>query len=304
MARCGSKSSNQGRVMQPPLTQPPDPSPKKPLTPCSSGAIDTHIHFFGPASQYPFHPNSRYTSQDALPSDYANLQKAIGLHSAVIVSGGGYGTSFTHLANTLKAYPGQFKGVALLPEDVTDEDLQMLDQLGVCGARFVSHGHQGALPRISTTVAARIANLGWHINFYPAGNDLLTYGPMLQALPNHAIVLDHFAAVPAKGGIDQPAFQQLLQLLDTGRFWVKLSGPMRCSTGDYPYADITPLARMLVAHAPQRLIWGSDWPHVNMNNRSMPNDGDLFDLLSEWVPDAKTRDMILVHNPRALYGEF
>ena len=116
------------------------------------------------------------------------------------------------------------------------------------------------------------------------------------------VVLDHFAAIPARDGIAQPAFQCLLRMLDSGRVWVKLSGPMRCDPGDFPYASLTPLARALVAHAPERLLWGSDWPHVNMNGRLMPNDGDLFDLLADWVPDEAMRRKILVDQPRQVYG--
>jgi 2-pyrone-4,6-dicarboxylate lactonase len=287
----------------PPMTQAPDPHPRKPHTACPPGAVDCHIHVFGPASRWPFHPDSKYTSLDALPAMHVALQAQLGLAGAVIVSGGGYGTSFAHLEETLAANRGRFKGVALLPENVTRADLQRLDAVGVRGARFVSPGHRGALPRLDARIAGLVHELGWHVQFYPAGEDLLQYADALQALPND-VVLDHFAAIPAAGRTQQPAFQCLLRLLDTGKFWVKLSGPMRCTPGDYPYAPVTPIAQALAAHAPERLVWGTDWPHVNMNGRGMPNDGDLFDLLAEWVPDAATRQRILVDNPRQLYGEF
>jgi 2-pyrone-4,6-dicarboxylate lactonase len=290
--------------VSPPLTQPPDRAPRKPLTACPPGAIDCHIHLFGPSALYPFHPDSRYVSEDALPEMHLHLQDTLGLAGAVVVSGGGYGTSTAHLSAMLAQHPGRFKGVALLPEDVSPAELQGLDALGVRGARFVSPGHRGALPRLSPRIAARVAELGWHVQFYPSGDDLLTYADDLLALPNSAIVLDHFAAIPAAGGVQQPAFQLLLKLLDTGRFWVKLSGPMRITPGDYPYEPVTPLAQALAAAAPERLVWGTDWPHVNMNGRGMPNDGDLFDLLAHWVPNAAVRQRILVDNPRVLYGSF
>lgn len=288
----------------PPLTQAPDRSPRKPLTACPPGAIDCHIHLFGPAAQYPFHPDSKYSSEDALPEMHMQLQDTLGLAGAVVISGGGYGTSTAHLSAMLARHPGRFKGVALLPEDVSRAELQRLDALGVRGARFVSPGHRGALPRLSPRIAALVAELGWHVQFYPSGDDLLTFADALLALPNTAIVLDHFAAIPAADGVNQPAFQRLLQLLDTGRFWVKLSGPMRITPGDMPYDPVTPLAQALVAAAPERLVWGTDWPHVNMNGRGMPNDGDLFDLLAHWAPSAAARQRILVENPRALYGPF
>jgi 2-pyrone-4,6-dicarboxylate lactonase len=287
----------------PPLTQPPDPAPRRPRTPPPPGAIDCHIHLFGPADRHPFHPDSRYTSRDALPETYFSLQAAVGLSGAVVVSGGGYGISHAHLAEVLAAHPKRLKGVALLAEDVPRAELQRLDALGVRGVRFVSSGHRGALPRLPSRLPEAVADLGWHVQFYPAGDDLLQHADTLLALPN-AIVLDHFAAIPAAGGVEQPAFQRLLRMLETGRVWVKLSGPMRCTPGDMPYDAVTPLARALAAANPQRLLWGSDWPHVNMNGRQMPNDGDLFDLLADWVPDAATRTRILVDNPRSLYGPF
>jgi hypothetical protein len=191
--------------------------------------------------------------------------------------------------------------VALLPDDVTRAHVARLDRLGVRGARFVSAGHSGALPRLSRRVAELIADFGWHVQFYPASDDLLDNAQVLLDLPC-PVVLDHFAAIPAAQGIAQPAFACLQSMLDTGRVWVKLSGPMRCAQGDMPYPSVTPLARALVAQNPDRMLWGSDWPHVNMHGRQMPNDGDLFDLLLDWVPDATQRQRILADNPKFLYG--
>jgi predicted TIM-barrel fold metal-dependent hydrolase len=283
------------------LTQPPDPNPRKPRLQLPAGAVDTHIHLFGPASQYSFHPQSKYTSADALPETYIALQDTLGLKRAVLVSGGGYGPNTAHLEDVLKRFPERFRGVALLSEDITPKHLKALDRLGVRGARFISRAHGGGVPLLSADVARRVADLGWHVQFYPHGTDLPEYADHLLSLPND-IVIDHFGCIPPSGGIEQPAFQRLLQMIDTGRVWVKLSGPMRCTRDDPPYSSMTPLARALVAHAPDRLVWGTDWPHVNMNDRVMPNDGDLVDLLGEWVPDAATREMILVSNPVRLYG--
>jgi predicted TIM-barrel fold metal-dependent hydrolase len=286
----------------PPLARPPDPFPKKPRLQCRPGACDTHHHLFGPAAQYPFDPESPYISADALPETYIELQNKLGLSHAVIISGGGYGRNSQHLADTLERFPdGRFRGVALLPESATPAEFTRLDRLGVRGLRFVSKARGAHLPHISPSLAARAADYGWHIQFYPSGTDIIDHAEQLLALPN-PIVLDHFASVPAAGGVDQPAFHTVLRLLDTGRVWVKLSGPMRCSRQDYPYADVNPLAHALVLHAPERLIWGSDWPHVNMNDRQMPNDGDLLDLMLDWVPDSATRNRILVDNAAALYG--
>jgi 2-pyrone-4,6-dicarboxylate lactonase len=289
--------------MPPSLTQPPDPHPKTPRLRLPVGSIDTHIHLFGPAAHYPFHPDSKYIAADALPQTQIAQQDVLGLAGAVVVSGGGYGQNSQHLEHVLERFGERFRGVALLPDDADAAHVERLDRLGVRGARFVGTSHKGALPRLSPRIAALIGEFGWHVQFYPGPDDLLEKSQALLDLPV-PVVLDHFACLPADRGVDQPAFKALLKMLDTGRIWVKLSGPMRCTPGDYPYAPVTPLARALVAHAPHRLLWGSDWPHVNMNGRGMPNDGDLVDLLSEWIDDADTLKQILVTNPREVYGQF
>ena len=287
--------------LTPPLTPPPDPHPRRPKFQVPAGAIDCHVHLFGPASRWPFHPGSRYSSADALPETQIAMQDTLGLAGAVVVSGGGYGQDTRHLEEVLTRFPQRFRGVALLPDDVSREHVARLDRLGVRGARFVSAGHRGALPRLSRRVAELIADFGWHVQFYPAGDDLLAHAQELLDLPT-PVVLDHFAAIPAAAGVTQPAFDCLQRMLDSGRVWVKLSGPMRCSAADLPYAEVTPMAQALVAQHPERLLWGTDWPHVNMVGRAMPNDGDLLDLLPDWAPRPEDRQRILVDNPKLVYG--
>ncbi len=280
------------------LTQPPDPHPRRPKLKLPPGSVDCHIHLFGPATRYRFHPNTKYTTADALPETYFALQETVGLSRAVLVSGGGYGTDMTHLVDVLSRFGDRMKGVALLDPDVTDARMDELGRLGVRGIRFSTAGHGGALPRLNETTATRAHERGWHVQFYPHGPELPDFADRLLALPN-TIVLDHFASV---GSMESPAFATLLRMLDTGRVWVKLSGPMRCTMEEPPYPSMTPIARALVKHAPERLVWGSDWPHVNMNDRTMPNDGDLVDLIAEWIPDEAARQRILVENPKQLYG--
>ena len=287
----------------PKLTTTADPHPKKPKLKAPPNACDTHIHLFGPAAKYPFAPDSPYTAHDALPEHFFALQDALGLSTGVIVSPGGYGRNYAMLADTLAKYPKRFRGIALVRDDIASAELARLTRLGVKGMRMMSHARGQHVPNYSKEIAARVFEHGWHIQFYPHGTDIVEYADKLLALKND-IVLDHFAAIPAEGGTDQPAVKAVLRMLDTGRVWLKLSGPMRCTPGDFPYAPVTPLARALVAHAPQRLVWGSDWPHVNMNGRAMPNDGDLVDLLADWIDDEATLRMILVDNPQQLYGKF
>jgi predicted TIM-barrel fold metal-dependent hydrolase len=262
--------------------------------------VDCQIHLFGPAARYSFDPGSKYISEDALPETNIALQDILGLSHAVIVSGGGYGMDTRHLEDTLARFPERFRGVALLRPETTQEEMARLHALGVRGLRFVSSHHGAHLPHLSERHAAMAAELGWVVQFYPSPTDLADFADRLLALSG-PVVLDHFGAVPAAGGVDQPAFRTMLRMLDSGRVWVRLSGPMRCTREDFPYPSVMPMAHALVAHAPERLVWGSDWPHVNMQGRVMPNDGDLLDLLLEWAPEEAVRNRILSDNARRLY---
>jgi 2-pyrone-4,6-dicarboxylate lactonase len=283
------------------LTQGPDPHPKKPKLKVPPGACDAHIHLFGPSDKYPFADISPYTSRDALPEDLFALQDVLGLSTAVIVSPGGYSRDTTMLADVLTRYPKRFRGIALMPDDASPAEFARLGGLGVRGLRMMSTRRGPHVPHLDPANAARAHEHGWHVQFYPEGTDIVEYADKLLALPND-IVLDHFASIPAAGGVDQPAVKAVLRMLDTGRVWLKLSGPMRCTPGDFPYSPVTALAQIFIKHAPQRLVWGSDWPHVNLNNRAMPNDGDLLDMLADWVPDEMLRNRILVQNANTLYG--
>ena len=283
------------------LTQGPDPDPKKPKIKPPPGACDTHIHLFGPAAKYPFAPESPYTSRDALPETLFALQDKLGLSTAVIVSPGGYGRNYSLLTDVLAKHPNRFRGIALMRDDTPSSEFARLTKLGVRGLRMMSKKRGQHVPNYSREVAARAHDHGWHVQFYPHGTDIVEYADKLLALPN-TIVLDHFASIPAARGLDQPAVKSVLRMLDTGRVWLKLSGPMRCTTENFPYPSVTPLARLFVNHAPERMVWGSDWPHVNLDGREMTNDGDLLDLLAEWVPEATVRNRILAQNANALYG--
>jgi 2-pyrone-4,6-dicarboxylate lactonase len=283
------------------LTQAPDPNPKKPKLKPPPGACDAHIHLFGPAAKYPFAPDSPYTSRDALPETLFALQDRLGLSTAVIVSPGGYGRNTAMLADVLVKYPNRFRGIALMRDDTPSVEYARLSRLGVRGLRMMSHQRGVHVPHLNRDTAARAHEHGWHVQFYPHGTDIIDYADQLLALKN-PIVLDHFASIPTAGGVDQPAMVTVRKMLDTGRVWLKLSGPMRCTSESPPYPSVTPLARALVAHAPERMVWGSDWPHVNLDGREMPNDGDLLDVLADWVPDPAVRNRILTQNAKALYG--
>ena len=142
--------------------------------------------------------------------------------------------------------------------------------------------------------------MGWHLQFRINAEDFTAIGPMLRTLPVDYII-DHMGQVPIAEGVNGVAFRAILDLTQSGRCWVKLSAPMRMSALDAPYRDVTPMVHALVAAAPERMVWASDWPHTTLTC-AMPNDGNLVDLLPEWIPDAVTRQKILVDNPARLYG--
>ncbi len=283
------------------LTTTSNANARKPKLVLPPGACDTHIHLFGPAAKYPFASDSPYSAKDAPPEMLFKLQDVLGLSTAVIVSPGGYGRDYTMLADVLTKYPARFRGIALVKPDIPTSELARLSTLGVKGMRMMSSKRGQHVPNFDPEIAARVHEHGWHIQFYPHGTDIIDYADKLLSLKND-IVLDHFASIPAAGGVDQPAMKTVMKMLDTGRVWLKLSGPMRCTTQNLPYPSVTPMAQAFVKHAPERMVWGSDWPHVNLDGREPTDDGGLINLIADWIPDEATRKRILVDNANKLYG--
>jgi 2-pyrone-4,6-dicarboxylate lactonase len=284
---------------------PPDPHPRRPKHRPPPGAWDCHVHLFGPSSRFRFEQRNPCISNDALPEDYLSLQQVLGLSHAVIVGAGAYGRNVQHLQWVLECFPGRFRGVILPPPDLRQAQCVRLHELGVRGIRMFSGppGHQWShLPRIDPSLAAIAADAGWHVQYRSlAQGHLLQVAHDLLALPT-PVVLDHFGAIDARLGPGQPAFEIILRMMETGRVWVKLSAPMRGTREQFPYPSMRPFAEALVRHAPERVLWGSDWPHVELDGQAIPNDGDLVDLLAEWVPDERIRRRILCENPLELYA--
>jgi predicted TIM-barrel fold metal-dependent hydrolase len=284
---------------------PPDPQPRRPAYPVPARSWDCHIHLFGPSARFPFAPESPYISDDALPEQYFANQKVLGLERAVVVSAGGYGTDCAHLRWVLEAHGERLRGIILPRADLSPGEMGELDRLGVRGVRMFGApvGHEwDHLPRIDTRIAAMAGELGWHVQYHSVTRDDIEHAAgRLLAMPCR-VVLDHFGMFDPRLGLDQAGFKAILRMLDSGRVWIKLSGPMRAAREEeFPYPSMTAYARALVEHAPERMLWGSDWPHVQMNGRIMPNDGDLLGLLAEWAPDDSVRARILAENPVPLY---
>lgn len=273
---------------------------RKPKFVMPRGACDCHVHLFGPQAKYAYAANRRYTPPDATADDYIKMLRSIGVDRAVLVQPSVYMTDNTVILDALAENKFAFRAVAVVNDEVSDAELARMHKLGVRGLRLNLRNSNGAPGDLAPRLAARIAPMGWHLQFRINAEDFTAIGPMLRTLPVDYII-DHMGQVPIAEGVNGVAFRAILDLTQTGRCWVKLSAPMRMSTLDAPYRDVTPMVHALVAAAPERMVWASDWPHTTLTC-AMPNDGDLVDLLPEWIPDAVTRRKILVDNPARLYG--
>jgi predicted TIM-barrel fold metal-dependent hydrolase len=271
------------------------------------GACDCHAHVCGPAAVYPYVAERIYTPPDATIEGYRHLLATLGIERAVLVQPSVYGEdNRAMLAALAGAGPG-FRAIAVVAPTVSEREIAALDQAGVRGLRLnLVDRREGRNAVPLATVRAlvdRIAPFGWHLEFLVNFDEAESFAAVVEQLAV-PIVLGHlgYPRAGARAFVSTPAFESLLRLIDRGRCWIKLTGPYRISGApDLPYEDVDPLAARLVARAPERLVWGSDWPHVMMK-KPMPNDGALCNLLARWIPNVATRRRILVDNPAALYG--
>ncbi|MGH8662567.1 MAG: amidohydrolase family protein [Burkholderiales bacterium] len=284
----------------------PDRNPRKPKLDFPPRACDTHAHIMGPKARYAYAPARIYTPPDCLLPDYLRMLATLGVERAVLVQPSVYGTDNTVMLEAMKAAGSRFRGVAVVAETVPDAELKRLDAAGVRGVRVnivdVKDRKPGTLPMDALKrLARRVAPLGWHMEFLMHADEFPDLDRAFAGFPVD-IVLGHLGYMKTDKGIGNAGFQALLRLMKAGRAWVKLTGPFRITTaGVLPYADVVPYARALIEANPERVIWGTDWPHVIIKT-PMPNDGDLADLLSDWIPDPKLREQVLARNPARLYG--
>jgi predicted TIM-barrel fold metal-dependent hydrolase len=282
------------------ICQGPDPDVRTPRLKAPPGVTDTHFHIFGPEDRYPYVPNRRFTPPDASVESYRKLHRTLGIERAVLVQPSGYGTDNRRQLDAAAVLEIPTRVIVVVPPTITDQELEKLHRAGARGVRFIPT-QPGGLPLDQLEAfAERMNGIGWHIQLMLAPAHLLELAPRLQKL-SCTFVIDHMADIQAAEGPEQPAFQALLQLIHSGRCWVKLSAGYHMSREHPPYRDAIPLVHALVEARPDRLVWGSDWPHAN-HEGVMPNSTNLFDLLLDWVPDQVTRNRILVDNPAQLYG--
>jgi 2-pyrone-4,6-dicarboxylate lactonase len=285
-----------------PTIAPPDPNPKKPRLTLPPRACDSHFHVFGPHWKFPYAADRTFTPTDAPKEDLFRLHAFLGFERGVFVQSTCHGSDHAALVDLLAAGAGRYRGVALLKPTMTEAEVERLDDAGVRGLRLHFYfPHLGApMPRDDMRkVIALAAPYGWHIAFHVGGDGILEQYDFIASI-EAPIVIDHIARINVAEGRDGKAFATLRRLLDRGNVWVKLSGTDRITKQPYPYADAVPFARDLAAHAPERVVWGTDWPHPN--HKAMPNDGELVDLIAEIAPDARTRQLMLVDNPTKLFG--
>jgi predicted TIM-barrel fold metal-dependent hydrolase len=286
------------RISAPPLSNPSQPDYRPPRLAC-----DAHCHVFGPPEKFPYAAGRPYTPAEPAPKErLARLHAHLGLTRAVVVQATPHGADNRAVLDAIAASGGGWRGVALVGAAVTDRELELLHAGGVRGVRFNFVRHLGGAPdpAFFDRTVQRVKALGWHVELHFDAEDIGAHRELLRRMPI-PYVIDHMGRVKSDGGLDQPALAALLALLRDERAWVKVSGAERVSaSGKRPFRDAIPIAQAIIAAAPERVLWGTDWPHPNVPSE-MPDDGELVDLLAAFCPDEALRRKVLVDNPARLY---
>jgi 2-pyrone-4,6-dicarboxylate lactonase len=265
--------------------------------------VDAHCHVFGPADLFPYAPTRKYTPCDASKAQLFALRDYLGFSRNVIVQATCHGNDNRALVDALRSSGGMARGVASVGRDITDVELQALHQVGVRGVRFnfVKRLVDFTPREVLMEIAGRIAPLGWHVVVYFEAQDLPELWDFFTSLPT-IVVVDHMGRPDVSKPVDGPEFELFVRLMrEHGNVWSKVSCPERLSVSGPPtYADVAPFARRLVQTFPDRVLWGTDWPHPNMKSH-MPDDAHLVDVIPRIAPTAALQKALLVDNPMRLY---
>jgi predicted TIM-barrel fold metal-dependent hydrolase len=272
-----------------------------PRTAAPALACDSHIHIYD--DRFPMaRPSARATAHASV-AEYRLLQQRLGTSRVVVVQPAAYGTDNAVTVDAIRQLgPGSARGIAVLHPDASDAQLESLHAAGIRGLRFSQHDPATAVTTAAMIepLAARVKALGWHLQLHLLGEQVVAMAEVLGRL-DATLVFDHMGRLPQPDPTQHAALRVIKPLLDKGRAWVKLSGAyLDTRRGPPGYEDVTPLAREYAAHAPERMVWGSDWPHPTESDK--PDDAALLDLLARWVPGEAARRRILVDNPAELYG--
>jgi 2-pyrone-4,6-dicarboxylate lactonase len=278
------------------------PNPKKPAFRAPPGAVDAHCHVFGPANLFPYAPERKYTPCDAPKAKLIELRDHLGFSRNVIVQASCHGKNNDALVDALESSKNLARGVAVIDPDISDEELAAMDKAGVRAVRFnfVKRLVDATPKDVFLKIADRIAKLGWHIVVYFEAADLEDLIPFLKNLPT-VVVVDHMGRPDVNNGTSHPDFQRFMGLMkENGNFWTKVSCPERLTEQGPPYDDVVPFARTLVETFPDRVLWGTDWPHPNMKSH-VPDEGVLVDVIPRIAQTPELQKKLLVTNPMRLY---
>jgi 2-pyrone-4,6-dicarboxylate lactonase len=281
----------------------PDYKIKAPKIKPPPNACDTQAHVFGPVAQFPYAEGRGYTPPDCPIEAYLGLLDTLGLDRGVIVHGSAHGADNRVTLHGIATAPDCLRGVVVVDPATSTKELETMADGGIRGVRLSTMLKGAYGTDLLETMADRIAGLGWHIVIHLNDvGEIIELAPRIEAL-NVNVLIDHFGRVRGGERVDHPGFQALLSLLmRQDNVWAKLSSWYRLSDLGAPYDDMTPLAEALIKARPDRIVWGSNWPHPILWDYPMPNDGDLFDQFMVWAGDTTTRRQILVNNPAVLYG--
>ena len=288
-------STTERRLAPPPIRTLRPPKLKLP-----PGACDTHFHFLGPQDQFPFNPSRKFVPEidheDSTIDDWKRLQSTLGLSRGLLVQSMMYYPSYEMALHGLSLMPDRLRAVVSPRAGISDRELDILTEAGVVGIRFTHP--TGAT--IDERLVRRTHEFGWSMHYLLHGEEhMQAWRKPILASPGK-FVIEHMGNPPPEQGIDGPTFKFVLDCVDTGRCWVKLS-PRPSKQDNFPFSDTDPFVKELVRRAPNRLLWGSDWPHPQYW-RPMPSDSDLLDMMLDWVPDEAIRNRIFVDNPIEAFG--
>lgn len=280
------------------------PNPKKPSYEPPAGAVDAHCHVFGPAHRFPYHPKRKYTPCDAPKEKLFELRDYLGFSRNIIVQASCHGSDNAALVDALEASGDLARGVSVLSSDVTDHKLSQLNNAGVRGVRFnfVKRLVDSTPRQVFIDLADRVKAFDWHIVVYFESPDLGELRPFIESLAkDQVVVVDHMGRPDVSLGPESAEFGAFMALLDENtNIWTKVSCPERLTQQPPDYSDVVPFAKTLVEAFPNRVLWGTDWPHPNMKSHT-PDDGALVDVIPLIAETEELRKKLLVENPMRLY---
>ena len=280
------------------------PNPKKPSYEPPAGAVDAHCHVFGPADRFPYHPKRKYTPCDAPKEKLFELRDYLGFSRNIIVQASCHGSDNAALVDALEASGDLARGVSVLSSDVTDHELSQLNNAGVRGVRFnfVKRLVDSTPRQVFIDLADRVKAFDWHIVVYFESPDLEELRPFIESLAkDQVVVVDHMGRPDVSLGPESAEFRTFMSLLDENtNIWTKVSCPERLTQQPPDYSDVVPFAKTLVEAFPNRVLWGTDWPHPNMKSHT-PDDGALVDVIPLIAETEELRKKLLVENPMRLY---